>query len=422
VGQRAATIGVKFWPGSPSTLGEKVASGLVWRFGTFDWISDNLACFNNGFGDSGSFLDVGGHHFYIAKFFPEEVTDVLDPLCDAGSSCSKSSDFDTMVEVTALGDEEGGDSPRPMRPPLESLPLQEQNAPLPEQDTLDVAVVDLCAPLDHVVDPVQVAEALERTRLVLLSKVAEDKDTRHRMSAMLREFYDTHGVAPDELAHGSRRGHGPSAASPSQIWRPPSSGQGLEGHGRGGHALSCSGRGCAQRVGGGGRACQDLPPAAEPGSQARQPALHVHLWLDHMKTITKGSTSSKRAAADQGGSGAVGGGQGRKEGKYTLDAALDHPCKFHNTPGREATHSTRQCRFIKELEQRAQQLPGVQQVQPAGGQEDHQHEPAAEKPDQGDDDFPAVVEQYHVFTTPGKDKRNNLWYEAEVNAVMPAEP
>jgi hypothetical protein len=32
------------------------------------------------------------------------------------------------------------------------------------------------------------------------------------------------------------------------------------------------------------------------------------------------------------------------------------------------------------------------------------------------------VEQYHIFTTPGKDKRNDLWHEAEVNAVMPAEP
>jgi hypothetical protein len=50
-------------------------------------------------------------------------------------------------------------------------------APLPEQDTSDVAVVDLRTPLDHVVDPVQAAEALERTRLVLLSKVAEDEDT-----------------------------------------------------------------------------------------------------------------------------------------------------------------------------------------------------------------------------------------------------
>jgi hypothetical protein len=41
---------VKFRPGFPSTLGEKVASGLVWRFGTFDYISDNLACFKDGFG------------------------------------------------------------------------------------------------------------------------------------------------------------------------------------------------------------------------------------------------------------------------------------------------------------------------------------------------------------------------------------
>jgi hypothetical protein len=61
-------------------------------------------------------------------------------------------------------------------------------------------------------------------------------------------------------------------------------------------------------------------------------------------------------------------------------------------------------------------------VQPAGGQEDHQREPIAEKSDQGDNDFPTVVEQYHVFTSPGKDKRNDLWYETEVNAIMPAEP
>jgi hypothetical protein len=160
VGQRAAATGVKFRPGSTSTLGEKVASGLIWRFGTFDCVSDNLACFKDGFGDSGSFLDVGGDRFYIAKPFPKEVTDVLDPLGDAGSSCGESCDFDTMVEVMALGDEEGGDSPCPVCPPLERLPLQEQNAPLLEQDTSDVAVVDLSAPLDHVVNPIQVAEAL----------------------------------------------------------------------------------------------------------------------------------------------------------------------------------------------------------------------------------------------------------------------
>jgi hypothetical protein len=101
---------------------------------------------------------------------------------------------------------------------------------------------------------------------------------------------------------------------------------------------------------------------------------------------------------------------------------LDQPCKFYNTPGREVTHSTHQCWFMKELEQCARQLPGASQAQPARGQEDQQHEPAGGEPDQGDDDFPADVEQYHIFTTPGKDKRNDLWHEAEVNAVMPTEP
>jgi hypothetical protein len=207
---------VKFWPGSPSTIGEKVASSLVWRFSTFDCISDNLACFKDGC-DSGSFLDVGGHRFYVAKPFPEEVTDVLDPLCDTGSSCSESNDLDTMVEVMALGDEEGGDSPRPARPPLECLLPQEKNAPLLEQVASDISVVDLHAPLDHIVDIVQVAEALERTRLVLLSKVAVDEDAQCRMSTMLYELYDAQGVAPAGLVHDRRCGHGLSAAGPSRI-------------------------------------------------------------------------------------------------------------------------------------------------------------------------------------------------------------
>jgi hypothetical protein len=154
MGQRAAATRVKFWPGSPSILGEKVSSGLVWRFGTFFYISDNLACLKDGFDDSGSFLNIGGHRFYVAKPFPDEVTNMFDPLYDAGSSCSESSDLDTMVEVMALGDEEGGDSPRPARPLLERLLPQEQNAPLPEQDTSDVAIMDLRALLDHIVDPI----------------------------------------------------------------------------------------------------------------------------------------------------------------------------------------------------------------------------------------------------------------------------
>jgi hypothetical protein len=66
-------------------------------------------------------------------------------------------------------------------------------------------VVDLCAPLSRVIDPARVAEALERTRLVLLSKVAEDEANRCRVSTTLSEFYDVHRDAPTELARDLRR-------------------------------------------------------------------------------------------------------------------------------------------------------------------------------------------------------------------------
>jgi hypothetical protein len=204
VGQRAAATGVKFRLGPSSALGEKVAFGLVWRFGTFDCVSDNLAYFKDGLGDSGSFLDVDSHRFYVAKPFPEEVTDVLDPLCDTGSDCSKSSDLCTMVEVLALEDDGGGDIPRTARPPLERPPQQEQDlAPL-ERDVLDAAIMDLRAPLDLTADPVKLSEDLERTRRNLLKEAIGIEDTRRRVLSTLHEYNTAQGFTP--------AGDGPSRA------------------------------------------------------------------------------------------------------------------------------------------------------------------------------------------------------------------
>jgi hypothetical protein len=106
------------------SLSEKLALGLVLRFGTIDCVNDNLVCFEDDFSNSSSFLDVGGHRFYIAvtKPFPEEVTGVSDPLCDAVSSCTESSNLGAMVEVLAREDGEGDGLPRTVRPPLEHPP------------------------------------------------------------------------------------------------------------------------------------------------------------------------------------------------------------------------------------------------------------------------------------------------------------
>jgi hypothetical protein len=52
-------------------------------------------------------------------------------------------------------------------------------------------------------------------------------------------------------------------------------------------------------------------------------------------------------------------------------------------------------------------LPGLPPEQPTEDQEDHEHELALVA-DQGKDDYLAIVEQYHVFSTLEKDKRNDL--------------
>jgi hypothetical protein len=201
VGQSAVASGVKFRPGP---FGEKVTSGLIWRFGTFDCISNNLARFKNGFGNSGSFLDVGSHRFYVAKPFPEEVTDVLDPLYDADSDDDKSSDFCNMVEVRALEEDGGGGLPCSARPPLERPPPPEQDLPPPERGVLDAAIMDLRAPLDISVDPVKFSEDLERTRLNLLKEAIDVDDTRRCILSMIKEYNVAHGFTP--------AGDGPSRA------------------------------------------------------------------------------------------------------------------------------------------------------------------------------------------------------------------
>jgi hypothetical protein len=196
VGQRAVATGVKFWLGPSLALGEKVTSGLVWKFSTFDCVSDNLAYFKDSLGDSGSFLDVGSHRFYVTKPFPEEVTDVIDPLCDTGSDYSESSDLCTMVEVLALEDDGGSDLPRTACPPLERPPQQEQDLPPPERDVLDAAITDLRAPLDLTADPIKLSEDLERTHRNLLKEAIGVEDTRRRVLSKHHEYNTAQGFTP----------------------------------------------------------------------------------------------------------------------------------------------------------------------------------------------------------------------------------
>jgi hypothetical protein len=140
-----------------------------------------LAYFKNGLSNNGSFLNIGSHHFYIAKPFPEEAIDMLGHICDIDSDDGESNDFCNMVEVLVLEEDGGGGPPCSMRPPLERPPQPEQDLPPPEWDMLDTAIMDLRAPLDISMDPVKVSEDLEQTRLNLLKEVVDIDDTHRRV-------------------------------------------------------------------------------------------------------------------------------------------------------------------------------------------------------------------------------------------------
>jgi hypothetical protein len=193
-----------------------------------------LAYFKNGLGDNGSFLDVGSHRFYIAKPFPKEVTDVLDPPCDANSKNGESCDFCSMVEVLALGEDGDGGPSRSARPLLERSPPPEHGLPPPERDMLDAAITDLRAPLDFSADPVKVSEDLERTRLNLLKEAVNINDTRRCVLSMINEYNVAHGFTPagdgpSRAGQVRQRGHelgaelnqaSPSARLPPNISKP----------------------------------------------------------------------------------------------------------------------------------------------------------------------------------------------------------
>jgi hypothetical protein len=233
MGQSAAASRVKFRPGSPSIPSERVTSGLIWRFGTLDYISDNLDCLGNSF-SSGSLLDIGSHCFYVTKPFPEEVTDVLDPLCDADFDDGESSNFCNLVEVLALEEDGGGGLTRSARPPLERPPQPEQDLPPLERDVLDAAITDLRAPLDLTADPVKVSEDLEQTCRNLLKEAIDVEDTRRRVLSMNQEYNTTHGFTPardgpSQVGQVCQRGcelgaelnqAAPSAKLPSIITKP----------------------------------------------------------------------------------------------------------------------------------------------------------------------------------------------------------
>ena len=121
VGPSASSAGVFIRTGLTITTGERVASGLIWRFGSLDSVSDNAGCFaDRPFPAGGSIISFGGHDVYVTTVapprYPRQVLRCASPPPRAGSSAPASP---VVVQVMMAGDELPNKNPRTRGPNLE---------------------------------------------------------------------------------------------------------------------------------------------------------------------------------------------------------------------------------------------------------------------------------------------------------------
>ncbi|KAK1651505.1 hypothetical protein QYE76_069310 [Lolium multiflorum] len=91
VGPSASAAGVFIRTGLTTTTGERVASGLIWRFGSLDCVSDNAGCFaDRPFPAGGNIISFGGFDVYVATVapprYPREIVRCASPPPGAGAS------------------------------------------------------------------------------------------------------------------------------------------------------------------------------------------------------------------------------------------------------------------------------------------------------------------------------------------------
>jgi hypothetical protein len=99
VGPAVAAAGDFFRTGPYINSGERIASGLVLRFGSLHCINDNAACFaNRPFPRAGSIIHFGEHRVYVAVIserYPGKVLSCSDPPLGVAYGCSSSADLCT---------------------------------------------------------------------------------------------------------------------------------------------------------------------------------------------------------------------------------------------------------------------------------------------------------------------------------------
>ncbi|KAK1608405.1 hypothetical protein QYE76_032078 [Lolium multiflorum] len=166
VGPSASAAGVFIRTGLTTTTGERVASGLIWRFGSLDCVSDNAGCFaDRPFPAGGNIISFGGFDVYVATVapprYPREIVRCASPPPGAGASLT-TADPRIMQEVMATGDDAGGKSTR----------------------------------IRAGADPSAIEKDLETHRQLLLMQAEELSAAKRQMEITQREYNRAHGFTP----------------------------------------------------------------------------------------------------------------------------------------------------------------------------------------------------------------------------------
>ncbi|KAK1648016.1 hypothetical protein QYE76_065821 [Lolium multiflorum] len=203
VGPSASAAGVSIRTGL-TTTGERVASGLVWRFGSLDCVSDNAGCFaDRPFPAGGNIISFGGFDVYVATVapprYPREIVRCASPPPGAGASLTTTGPC-IMQEVMATGDDAGGKSTRIRGPELErnketGTSASGAKAP-PPPSRLEEVRAKLSTPLTPGADPTTIEKDLEEHRQLLLKQTEELAAAKRQWEISQREFNRAHGLTP----------------------------------------------------------------------------------------------------------------------------------------------------------------------------------------------------------------------------------
>ena len=215
VGPAVALVGVHIRTGSDiRASGERIVSGLVQRWGSLEFVSDNAGCFGNAPPPrDGIFLNLGSHRIYIAKTvpcrYPAQVCTAADPPLSGASGGRHRDSSVTYAEVlmTAPAANAGKG---PATATEDSTSKRQRWAPKEKQlagtsqmpakaNQIHRTIEKLATPVTAGADPALTAAQLEEQRIALLKEAEALAETRREIDLEQREYYKAHGYDLDQF-------------------------------------------------------------------------------------------------------------------------------------------------------------------------------------------------------------------------------